>query len=89
MMTAARLPLEGTDGKVHYYSLEMLEKLGYGSIKRLPFSYKVLLEAVVRECDGYVVTENDIRSLMAYDPTKASDKEIPFKPARVVLQDFT
>jgi aconitate hydratase len=88
-MTAARLPLPGSDGTVHYYSLEMLEKLGFGSTKRLPFSYKVLLEAVVRECDGYVVTENDIRNLMAYDPTKASDAEIPFKPARVVLQDFT
>jgi len=88
-MTAARLPLPGSDGNVHYYSLEQLEKLGFGSTKRLPFSYKVLLEAVVRECDGYVVTENDIKNLMAYDPTKASDAEIPFKPARVVLQDFT
>jgi aconitate hydratase len=88
-MTAARLPLPGSDGTVHYYSLEMLEKLGFGSTKRLPFSYKVLLEAVVRECDGYVVNESDIKNLMAYDPTKASDAEIPFKPARVVLQDFT
>lgn len=88
-MTAVRLPLEGTNGNVHYYSLDMLESLGFGSTKRLPFSYKVLLEAIVRECDGYVVTENDIRSLMDYDPTQASDKEIPFKPARVVLQDFT
>ncbi len=88
-MTAARVPLEGTNGNIHYYSLEMLEQLGFGSTKRLPFSYKVLLEAVLRECDGYVVTENDIRSLTGYDPTRASDKEIPFKPARVVLQDFT
>ncbi len=88
-MTAARLPLEGTDGDVYYYSLDILENLGFGSTKRLPFSYKVLLEAVVRECDGYVVSENDIRNLMDYDPTSASDKEIPFKPARVVLQDFT
>ncbi len=88
-MTAARLPLEGTNGNVHYYSIDALEKMGFGSTKRLPFSYKVLLEAVLRECDGYVVSENDIRSLMDYDPTQASDKEIPFKPARVVLQDFT
>jgi len=88
-MTAVRTKLDSASGNTHYYSLEMLEKLGYGSVNRLPFSYKVLLEAVVRECDGYVVTENDIRNLTAYDPMHASDKEIPFKPARVVLQDFT
>jgi len=87
-ITSARIPLPGQSG-VHYYSLEKLSSLGFGDVQHLPFSYKVLVEAVMRECDGYTVTENDVRHLLAYNPHQASDQEIPFKPARVVLQDFT
>lgn len=77
------------NGEAWYYSLAELEKQGYPGIKRLPFSIKVLLEAVLRECDGYVVTEDDVKKLASYDAHKPADVEIPFKPARVVLQDFT
>lgn len=76
-------------GKAYLYSLEALEKQGFSNIKRLPFSIKVLLEAVLRECDGYVVSEEDVKQLASYDPHNPADIEIPFKPARVVLQDFT
>lgn len=76
-------------GKAYYYSLDALQNKGFSNIHRLPFSIKVLLEAVLRECDGYVVTEEDVSRLASYDPYKPADVEIPFKPARVVLQDFT
>jgi len=76
-------------GTAFYYSIAELEAKGFGAVSRLPFSIKVLLEAVLRECDGYVVTEDDVRKVAAYDPKAPGDIEIPFKPARVVLQDFT
>ncbi len=75
-------------GTAHYYSLKKLEEMGYGKMDRLPFSIRILLEAVLREYDGYVVTENDIKVLSDYN-AKNPQGEIPFKPSRVVLQDFT
>ncbi len=76
-------------GSAYYYSIADLENKGFGAVSRLPFSIKVLLEAVLRECDGYVVTEDDVRKVAAYNAANPGDIEIPFKPARVVLQDFT
>ncbi len=75
-------------GEFHLYSLAKLEELGYGTISRLPFSIKILLEAVLRECDGYAITEDDVKLLASYN-AKNPEGEIPFKPSRVVLQDFT
>jgi len=75
-------------GNAHLYSLNKLEDLGYGEVSRLPFSIKILLEAVLRECDGFAITEDDIKKLAGYD-AKSPKGEIPFKPSRVVLQDFT
>src|SRR5690625_1569604 len=62
--------------------------MGYDNISRLHFSIKILLEAVLREHDGFAITDKDIELLANYN---ASDPEgeIPFKPSRVVLQDFT
>ena len=74
--------------KAHLYSLKELEKLGYNGISKLPFSIKILLEAVLREYDGYAITEDDIKILADYN-AKNPQGEIPFKPSRVVLQDFT
>lgn len=72
-----------------YFSLASLaEKLGT-SVDRLPFSIKILLEAVLRQFDDYQITESDIRRLAAWQPHQDMRHEIPFKPARVVLQDFT
>ncbi|MHC4953864.1 MAG: aconitate hydratase AcnA [Planctomycetota bacterium] len=56
---------------------------------RLPFSIKVLLEACLRQCDGHVVHEGHVHALSAYDAKSVGETEIPFKPGRVVLQDFT
>lgn len=83
-----RVEFETGSGKAYLYSLSKLKELGYTNIDRLPFSIKLLLEAVVREYDGYAITEKDIDVLANYD-AKNPAGEIPFKPSRVVLQDFT
>ena len=74
-------------GEATFYSLPKLKELGY-SIDKLPFSIKILLEAVLRENDGYAITDADIETLATYNAANP-DGEIPFKPSRVVLQDFT
>lgn len=84
-----RKSFQTPNGSAYYYDITALETNGFGTVSRLPFSIKVLLEAVLRECDGYVVSEDDVRKVAAYDPKQPGDIEIPFKPARVVLQDFT
>ncbi|MGA8941280.1 MAG: aconitate hydratase AcnA [Thermoactinomyces sp.] len=71
-----------------YYSLNKLEEQGVGEISKLPFSIKVLLEAAVRQYDGKSVTRDHIEQLASWTKNQ-SDKEIAFKPARIVLQDFT
>ncbi len=76
-------------GTLGIYRLSRLEKEGIGAISSLPFSIRVLLEAVLRNCDGYQVTEEDVRNLAAWYAPKPAELEVPFKPARVVLQDFT
>jgi aconitate hydratase len=72
-----------------YYSLPALEQAGLGKISRLPMSIRIVLESVLRNCDGKKVTEAHIRELSAWKPTTARTDEIPFVVARVVLQDFT
>ena len=60
-----------------------------GNVDKLPFSIKVLLESLLRNENGYDVTDEDVRALAAYDAASPAEVEIPFKPARVILQDFT
>jgi len=72
-----------------YYSLPEAEKHGLRGISRLPFSMKVLLENLLRNEDGRTVTKEDIQSFAQWLKTKTSDREIPFRPARVLMQDFT
>jgi aconitate hydratase len=76
-------------GRAQLYRLSRLEKTGVGRIDRLPFSIKVLLESVLRNVDGRVVTEDDVRALADYDARSPAQVEVPFKVARVVMQDFT
>jgi aconitate hydratase len=76
-------------GPVGIYRLSRLEEAGLGRVAALPYSIRLLLESALRNCDGFAVTENDVRNLAAWSPTATSRAEIPFKPARVVLQDFT
>jgi aconitate hydratase len=72
-----------------YYSLAALEQAGIGKVTRLPVSIRIVLESVLRNCDGKKVTEEHVRQLANWSPTAARTEEIPFVVARVVLQDFT
>ncbi len=85
----ARSTFKSPTGPVGYYNLNRLEELGIGKVSRLPFSIRILLEAALRNCDGYVVTKEDVESLAKWNAAKPAEVEIPFMPARVVLQDFT
>jgi len=71
------------------FRLDALEKAGVGHVSRLPFSLKILLENLLRHEDGRSVTRDDIAALAAWDPAKPSEREVAFRPARVLLQDFT
>ncbi|MBK7135263.1 MAG: aconitate hydratase [Rhodocyclales bacterium] len=81
-----RLP-DGKTGKLH--SLPALEQAGLGNISRLPVSIRIVLESVLRNCDGVKVGEAHVRQLAAWQPNAPRTAEIPFIVARVVLQDFT
>lgn len=85
----ARGSISTKSGPVGIYRLNRLEQLGLTRIDRLPFSLRVLLEAALRKCDGFLVTENDVKALAGWEAAKPAEVEIPFLPARVVLQDFT
>ncbi len=74
-------------GNFNYYSLPELEKQGF-AIQKMPFSIRILLENALRNYDGFSVTKENIDTLLHWTP-KGSDKDIPFKPARVLMQDFT
>ncbi len=85
----ARSTFDTGSGSAYYYRLAALQEAGLGNIDRLPFSIKVLLEALLRNENGREITAADIRKFAAYDPRNPLQEEIPFKPARVILQDFT
>src|SRR3972149_4861310 len=71
------------------FRLDALEKRRVGKVSRLPFSIKILLENLLRHEDGVTVTADDIRALANWSPSVPSDREIAFRPPRVLLQDFT
>src|SRR6266481_9784192 len=77
----------GRTGK--FYSLPALEAAGIGKISRLPVSIRIVLESVLRNCDGKKVTERDVRTLANWNAKSPAQEEIPFIVARIVLQDFT
>ncbi|MHA1130676.1 MAG: aconitase family protein, partial [Candidatus Helarchaeota archaeon] len=78
------------DGKeVIIYRLERLEDQGLGNISQLPNSIKILLENITRHVDGRLVTEQDVENLAKWRPNNGQKREIPFNPARVILQDLT
>ena len=85
----ARDQFDTGSGTATLYRLSRLEEAGLGEVSRLPFSIRLLLEAVLRNCDGFSVTEQDVKNLAAWDATEPAKEELPFKPYRVVLQDFT
>ena len=87
-----RTALRAGNDSYDIYRLSVLERAGIGNISRLPFSLKVLLENLLRHEDDRFVFSDDIRALAGWDPSSAAgatEKEISFMPARVLLQDFT
>ncbi|MEZ6192323.1 MAG: aconitate hydratase AcnA [Phycisphaerales bacterium] len=83
----ARKTIKTPLGERTIYQLDALR--GVGEIAGLPYSIKVLLEACLRHLDNYIVTEDHVKALAAYDAKNVGEQEIPFNPGRVVLQDFT
>src|SRR5207245_930534 len=78
---------KGREGFLH--SLPALEEQGVGKISRLPISIRIVLESVLRNCDGKKVRRKDVETLARWDAKKPANEEIPFVVARIVLQDFT
>ncbi|KRW92607.1 aconitate hydratase [Alicyclobacillus tengchongensis] len=72
-----------------YYRLGALADHGVADISRLPISIKILLEAVLRQYDGRVITEDHVRQLANWNAQNPEKTDVPFKPARILLQDFT
>ena len=78
---------KGREGFLH--SLPALEEQGIGKISRLPVSIRIVLESVLRNCDGKKVQRKDVETLAKWNAKKPANEEIPFVVARIVLQDFT
>ncbi|MCH7752037.1 MAG: aconitate hydratase, partial [Planctomycetes bacterium] len=91
----SRDTFETGSGPAGIYRLSKLEEMGLTKVDALPYSIRVLLESLLRNCDGYVVSEEDVKNLANWTASRgvlapgASGIEVPFQPARVVLQDFT
>ncbi len=77
------------DREIGIFRIAKLQEDGLGQVDRLPYSIRVLLEAVLRNCDGRTVTEEDVKNLAAWKAESPAKAEIPYMPSRVVLQDFT
>ena len=78
------------NGKTYnYYRIKALEEAGVANVSKLPYSVKVLLESVLRQHDGYVIQDNHVENLAKWGKDADKDAEVPFKPSRVILQDFT
>ena len=87
LSTQSQLNVEGKT--YHYYSLIEAEKKHFKGISRLPYSLKVLFENLLRFEDGTTVTVDDIKALSQWTTTQTSEHEIAYRPARVLMQDFT
>jgi aconitate hydratase len=85
----ARDILETAGGPVAIYRLDRLEEQGVGAVSRLPYSIRVLLEAALRQLDGFAITADDVKHLAGWHAPDPGTQEFPYKPARVILQDFT
>lgn len=78
------------NGKTYnYYRLKALEEAGVGKVSKLPYSIKILLESVLRQYDGRVILKEHIENLSKWGTADVKNIDVPFKPSRVILQDFT
>ena len=85
----ARASLQTPSGEFTYYRLAALKEQGVVDIDRLPFSIRILLENALRQSDGGVADRSDVETVASWTAASTPDKEIPYLPGRVVLQDFT
>ncbi|WP_374722260.1 aconitate hydratase AcnA [Peribacillus tepidiphilus] len=85
----ARSSFEVNGKRYNYYRLSALEEAGVGNVGKLPYSIKVLLESVLRQADGRVITKEHVENLAKWGTNEVKDVDVPFKPSRVILQDFT
>ena len=81
--------LKSQQGNYSFWSLAALEATRHVNISRLPFTIRVLLESVLRNMNGHTITEDDVSALATWKPIDPSPANIPFLPARVLMQDFT
>jgi aconitate hydratase len=84
---SAKTSLKTKNGRYEIYRLDKLSR--HGRIDSLPYSIRILLEALLRNIDGRLISEDDVIAAAGYNPTAVGEITIPFKPARVILQDFT
>ena len=85
----ARSSFEVNGKSYNFYSLQALETANVGKVSRLPYSIKVLLESVLRQVDGRVITKEHVENLAKWGTNAVKEVDVPFKPSRVILQDFT
>lgn len=77
-------------GKTYnYYQLKAIEERGFGKVSRLPFSIRILLESLMRQNDGHVIKDEHVEGLAKWGTKDGEASDVPFKPSRVILQDFT
>lgn len=85
----ARSSFEVNGKKYNFYNLKALEDAKIGNVSKLPYSIKVLLESVLRQVDGRVITKEHVENLAKWGTDELQEVDVPFKPSRVILQDFT
>lgn len=85
----SRSSFEVNGKKYNFYKLQALEDAGVGNVSKLPYSIKILLESVLRQYDGSVITEEHVNNLAKWGTNEVKEIDVPFKPSRVILQDFT
>ncbi len=85
----AKSTFDTGSGEAVLFRIDALEEQGVAAVSKLPFSIKVLLEAALRQADGFEITKEAVETIANWGPETAGKLEIPFKPSRVVLQDFT
>lgn len=85
----ARKTFSSSGKSYHYYDLKAIEDAGVGNVAKLPYSIRVLLESVLRQLDGKVIKKEHVESLAKWGTENNNEEDVPFKPSRVILQDFT
>ena len=88
-MNTVRTFTTGTGAEGKFYSLPALAEQGFGGIRRMPVSLRIVLESLLRNCDGLKVTEQDVKNLASWHAPSPGNYEIPFTVARIILQDLT